>query len=73
VSNVFARWRLPNGEEFDLLTPEEFRDLPDGIELLSIFGERVVKGRDDIDDDTRYGYVAYGVREPEPQRAEDAA
>jgi hypothetical protein len=54
------------------LAPEEFRDLPDGTELLSIFGERVVKGRDDIDDDTRYGY-AYGVREPEPQRAEDAA
>lgn len=47
-----------------LFTPEELEQLPDGIELTSIMGKKVVKGRDYIDDDTRGGHLAYGIREP---------
>lgn len=54
-------WTLPTGEVASLLTPKEFAALPDGTVLVSIMGERVVKGRDAIDDDTRGGYLAYGL------------
>lgn len=47
-----------------LFTPEEFQYLPEGFELESISGERVIKGKDYIDDDTRFGHLAYGVRDP---------
>jgi len=44
------------------LCPEkQFADLPDGIALHSISGKVAVKGRDAIDDDTRFGYLAYGI------------
>lgn len=51
-------------DELWVLTPEELAQLPDGIELESINGEKVVKGKDRIDDDTRWGYLAYGIRHP---------
>jgi hypothetical protein len=47
-----------------LFTVEEFDKLPDGIELECINGSRVVKGKDYIDMGTRFGYIAYGVRDP---------
>jgi Uma2 family endonuclease len=47
-----------------LLTPEEFEQLPDGIELICISGETVIKGKDHIDDDTRAGRLAYGIVDP---------
>jgi hypothetical protein len=47
-----------------LLTPAEFDQLPDGIELGCIDDTTVVKGRDRIDDDTRAGHLAYGIRDP---------
>ncbi len=47
-----------------LFTPAEFEQLPDGIELECIDNTFKVKGRDDIDMDTRYGHIAYGVRSP---------
>ena len=43
-----------------LLTPEEFKALPDGTKLVAIDGEEVIKGKDFIDDDTRFGHIAYG-------------
>lgn len=46
-----------------LLTPDEFSKLPDGFELESILGSKVIKGKDEIDDDTRAGYLAYGIRD----------
>ncbi len=45
-----------------LLTPAEFANLPDGSILECIDGEKVVKGRDYIDMDTRYGHIAFGIR-----------
>lgn len=47
-----------------LFTPEEYNELPDGIELTSINASKVVKGKDYIDMDIRFGHIAYGVTEP---------
>lgn len=47
-----------------LFTPEEFEQLPDGIVLECINGDYAKKGVDYIDGDTRFGYMAYGVRDP---------
>lgn len=42
-----------------LLTPEELKKLPDGTELMDIFGF-VVKKHANLDMDTRGGCTAYG-------------
>ena len=55
-----TRW----DQDLWLFTPKEFAQLPDGIELESISGDRKTKGRDEIDQDTRLGYLAWGVRDP---------
>lgn len=47
-----------------LFTPEEFDQLPDGMELISINGLSSVKGKRIIDMDTRFGHTAYGVENP---------
>lgn len=43
-----------------LLTPEEYAALPDGTHLMSINNAISVKGTDYIDQDTRFGCIAYG-------------
>ncbi len=47
-----------------LLTPEEFEQLPDGIELTCIDNTKAVKSKDIIDQDVRFGHLAYGVTDP---------
>lgn len=47
-----------------LFTPEEYSHLPDGFELESINGLKYIKGQGYIDQDTRFGHLAYGVRNP---------
>lgn len=56
----------PWNKELWLFTPEEYEQLPDGIELKSIMaGDKpVVKGVDEIDMDTRFGHIAFGVEDP---------
>lgn len=56
------RW----SEETDLylFTPEEYEQLPDGIELTCIDNTTSIKGKDYIDMDTRFGYTAFGVKDP---------
>lgn len=44
-----------------LLTPEEFKGVHKGTKLTSINGDTVIKGKDKIDNDTRFGHLAYGV------------
>ena len=56
-----ARWKLDDGRSLTLLMPKELEALPDGARLVCIDGTEVVKGQDKIDDDTRGGYLAYGV------------
>lgn len=45
-----------------LLTPDELDDMPTGLVLECINGDIAVVGKTDIDDDTRFGYIAYGIR-----------
>jgi len=45
-----------------LLTPDEIDDMPTGLVLECINGSRAVVGKSKIDDDTRFGYIAYGIR-----------
>ena len=47
-----------------LFTPDEFEQLPDGTELTCINNTKAIKGVDTIDQDTRFGYLAYGVKDP---------
>jgi len=48
-------------ENLWLLTLEEFTEIPNGVILECIDGEKAVKGLDTIDTDTRYGCLAYGL------------
>jgi hypothetical protein len=48
-------------EELWLLTKEEYKQLKNGTMLVSISGVEAVKGVDQIDQDTRYGCIAYGL------------
>jgi hypothetical protein len=47
-----------------LFTQEEFDQLPLWTTLISINGNTHTKGIDNFDYDTRYGCIAYGVRDP---------
>ena len=54
-------WDLPDGRIIHLLTPEQFAGLADGTIVLSINGEEKIKGKDRIDQDTRFGFLAWGT------------
>jgi hypothetical protein len=48
-----------------LFTMEELEQVPDGTLIDCIVpGHEAVKGKDHIDDDTRGGYLAYGIVDP---------
>lgn len=51
-------------DELYLFTPEELDRIPDGTVLSCINGKNYIKGKDHIDDDTRFGHTAYGVKDP---------
>ena len=56
------------GRKFYRITPEQFNSLPDGTELrewslVDRTENIVIKGKDYIDDDTRYGFMAFGFFE----------
>ncbi len=55
------RWKLDDGRTIYLLTPERFAALADGTAVVCIDGETRIKGTDPIDDDTRFGHLAYGL------------
>lgn len=55
-------WDNLGEDSLILFTPEEFALLPDGMEFESISGVKRIKGKDYIDDDVRFGHMAYGVR-----------
>ena len=58
---AYNTWELPDGTTTNLLTPEEYQDLPDDIVLISISGEKKIKGVDYVDQDTRGGFLAWGL------------
>jgi hypothetical protein len=45
-----------------LLTKEEFEELPDGTELVSVLGAERTKGVDKVDMDEFGGRIAWGVK-----------
>lgn len=53
-----------------LLTPAELKLIPKGTTLYCINSETVVVGTDRIDDDTRFGLLAYGLLESQLAEAE---
>ena len=55
-----------------LLTPAEFDRVPDGTLLISIDGGAAIKGQDDIDEDTRFGCMAWGFRDSQLGHVVDA-
>lgn len=54
-------WTAKDGTKIALLTPAELEQVTEGTQLVSINGRRVVVGKDYIDNDTRMGYLAYGM------------
>jgi len=50
-------------EKVWLITPEQFQQLPDGTELTNIFGGKKVKGQEEVDQNTKFGYLAFGFPE----------
>lgn len=49
------------GKKIKLLTPEQFSQLPPGTKVVTIAGEEKIVGKDELDDDTRFGYLAFGL------------
>lgn len=47
-----------------LFSLNEYKELPYGTELESIFGHKKIVGKDEISLDIRGNYIAYGVRDP---------
>ena len=57
-------WKLDDGRSIKLLTVKELRALPGDTRIMSIGGEeRLVEaeGMEPPDDDTRFGYSAWGI------------
>ena len=54
-------WGDENGFTLMLLPGEWHRHIPEGFQLESISGKSVVAGQDYIDDDIRFGCLAYGI------------
>jgi hypothetical protein len=50
-----------DAQKLKLLTLAEYQALPNGVFLQCIDGSIVVKGRDTISEDTRSGFIAYGL------------
>jgi hypothetical protein len=57
----FAQWKLAKDSILYLVPDYIFDSLPDGIELISIFNEKAIKGQNKIDRDTRGGCIAFGL------------
>lgn len=54
--------RSSGGYDIVLITREELKHLSPGTIVESLQGEKLVVGKDEIDDETRSGFVAFGLR-----------
>lgn len=62
------KWSPSSRDEVRLITPDEFDRLPLGTELYTLRGnERLIKGVDDFDMETRNGNTFYGLRGAEAE------
>lgn len=70
MNNENPTWELSDGTVIVLLTVEQLRALPKETLICSINGNRrsvEMPGEDPPDEDTRYGYTAWGV-DPQQHR-----
>lgn len=58
------RWDNKGDDTLWLITPEELTKIPNGTVLECINGKHYTVGIDRIDDDVRFGHLAYGIRNP---------
>lgn len=58
----FAEW--DNEKHLFLIPLLLWEYIPDGTEVVSIMDEKLIKGKDNISDDTRDGYLAYCITPP---------
>lgn len=65
------KWEDEGENSLFLFHINEYDQLPDGIELESISGDKKIKGKDEIDLDTRAGYIAWGIRSPRTHKNAD--
>jgi len=56
-----TKWLGFDHEPIYLVTPQDFKSIPDGTVLTCINGLSHIKGKDEIDQDTRNGYLAFGL------------
>ena len=71
IQSKMMKWKDEGENSLFLFSMKEFMQLPDGIELESINGWKRIKGKDYIDDDTRAGHIAYGIRSPRTHKHAD--
>lgn len=61
VSQAIARGMRPWDGKLYLIALSDWNNWPNGVELTSINGNTKIKGKDYIDEDTRFGLLAYGI------------
>lgn len=57
----FEKWKLDSGEIIMLIPLYLYSLIPEGLEVISIFGEKIVYDGTNIDNDERLGLLAYGI------------
>lgn len=65
------QWADEGENSLFLFHINEYDQLPDGIELESIGGDKKIKGKDVIDMDTRARHLAWGIRNPKTHKNAD--
>ena len=73
--NIMANdWKLDDGRTIRLFTPQELASLPDDTVITSINGEsrQKVVDSESADDDTRFGFTAWGFIVPPEQLLKEA-
>lgn len=66
-----VKWEDEGENSLWLITPTELLKIPNGTELECINKKKYVVGIDRIDDDLRFGHLAYGVRNPFNHKLKD--
>lgn len=62
----FSTWEV--GSSVRLIPLHLFRCIPDGTKVNCIDGEEFTVGKDDLDNDIRFGCVAYGITASDKQQ-----
>ncbi|MEO5348913.1 MAG: hypothetical protein H7836_04630 [Magnetococcus sp. YQC-3] len=61
IAKMFGKWDDKGDDTIYLIPKVCYEFIPDGTELINIYDEKKIKGKDYIDDDTRFGRLAWGL------------